>query len=218
MRSLVFDQSSPVHPISNFRGSRTSITQDGGRRTEILVSYIGFLLLLQFEIGYSWVIEFCQNLGFVTTWALFFSFVTLWVFEFCHNLSLEFFFITIWGLEFHHNLIFLVSSQFGFLSFITISFRVSLQFEFLSFIIIWVFEFHHILSFWVSSQSEFEFFSSSFLWTKRVFFVFEKRLLKKKKSFGHYCHYCPYSHYRHYCHYCHYCHKCHNCHNCLIGS
>ena len=45
MRILVFDKSSPVQPVSDFRGGSTSVTEDGGwRRTEqeILVSNIGF--------------------------------------------------------------------------------------------------------------------------------------------------------------------------------
>ena len=44
MRILVFDQSSPVHPVSESRGGITSVT-DGrkeGRSTEILVSNIGY--------------------------------------------------------------------------------------------------------------------------------------------------------------------------------
>ena len=43
LRRLVFDQSSPVHPLSDFRGGGLSLT-NGGQRTEILVSNIGFTL------------------------------------------------------------------------------------------------------------------------------------------------------------------------------
>ena len=45
MRRLVFDQSSPLHPVSESRGGTLSVTHgrtDGGR-TEILVSNIGCL-------------------------------------------------------------------------------------------------------------------------------------------------------------------------------
>ena len=101
-----------------------------------------------------------------------FSFDTIWVFEFCHNLSchilshwlfvkiwvlsqFEFFsLITIWVFEFHQNSSFWVSSY--------LSFWVSSQFEFLSFITIWIFEFYHNLSFWNSSQ--FEFLSFITIW------------------------------------------------------
>ena len=75
-----------------------------------------------------------------------FSFVTIWVFEFCHNLSFK------------------VLSQFVFLRFVTI--WVFSQFEFLSLVTIWVlsfatirfFEFCHYLSFQVLSQFEFSSF------------------------------------------------------------
>ena len=40
MRRLVFDQSSPVHPVSESRGGTLSVTKD--ERTEILVSNFGF--------------------------------------------------------------------------------------------------------------------------------------------------------------------------------
>ena len=42
LRKLVFDQSSPVHHFSNFRGGGLSITDGERRRTEILVSYTGY--------------------------------------------------------------------------------------------------------------------------------------------------------------------------------
>ena len=44
LRRLVFDQSSPVHPVSESRGGTLSVTEkDKGRRTEeILVSNFGF--------------------------------------------------------------------------------------------------------------------------------------------------------------------------------
>ena len=44
LRRLVFDQSSPVHPVLESRGGTVSVTEDGRRRrrsTEILVSNIG---------------------------------------------------------------------------------------------------------------------------------------------------------------------------------
>ena len=44
MLPLVFDQSSPVHPVSESRGSPERY--GGGRRTEILVSNIGFEFFL----------------------------------------------------------------------------------------------------------------------------------------------------------------------------
>ena len=123
--------------------------------------------------------RFCHNMRKVLSQFEFLSFVTIWVWsqfeffgfnkylvsEFCHNLSF-WVVITIWVFECHPNLNCQVSSQFEFLSFITMSFWVSSQFEFLSFIIIWVefhhnlvsefrhnlsFEFHYHLSFWVSS-------------------------------------------------------------------
>ena len=42
MRRLVFDQSSPVHPISESRGGSTSVTKSEVRKTEFLVSNIGY--------------------------------------------------------------------------------------------------------------------------------------------------------------------------------
>ena len=42
MRKLVFDQSSPVHPVSESRGGTLRVTKDEGRR-EILVSNFGFI-------------------------------------------------------------------------------------------------------------------------------------------------------------------------------
>ena len=41
MRRLVFDQSSPVHPVSEYRGGSTSVTNGGGGQTEILGFNIG---------------------------------------------------------------------------------------------------------------------------------------------------------------------------------
>ena len=41
LRRLVFDQSSPVHPVSESIGFGLSRTEDGGGQTEILVSHIG---------------------------------------------------------------------------------------------------------------------------------------------------------------------------------
>ena len=41
LRRLVFDQSSPVQPVSEFMGFGLSRTEDGGGQTEILVSHIG---------------------------------------------------------------------------------------------------------------------------------------------------------------------------------
>ena len=42
IRNLVFDQSSPVQPISESRGGSTSVTEEDGRWTEIIVSNIGY--------------------------------------------------------------------------------------------------------------------------------------------------------------------------------
>ena len=42
LRRLVFDQSSPVHPVSESRGGTLNVTKSKVRRTEILVSNIGF--------------------------------------------------------------------------------------------------------------------------------------------------------------------------------
>ena len=42
MRRLVFDQSSPVHPVSEYRGGGLSVTKDEVRSPEILVSNFGF--------------------------------------------------------------------------------------------------------------------------------------------------------------------------------
>ena len=44
MSRLVFDQSSPVQPVSESRGGSTNLTED--ERTEILVSNIGYILWL----------------------------------------------------------------------------------------------------------------------------------------------------------------------------
>ena len=44
MRS-VFNQSCPVHPVSQSRKGGLSVTEDGGQKTEILVSNIGLLRL-----------------------------------------------------------------------------------------------------------------------------------------------------------------------------
>ena len=57
------------------------------------------------------------------------SYVTIWVFEFCHNFS--FWVVTILVFEFHHN----------------VSVWISSQFEVFSFITIWVFEIDHNLGF-----------------------------------------------------------------------
>ena len=43
MRRLVFNQSSPVHPVSESRGGPLSVTKDKGR-TEILVSNFGYFV------------------------------------------------------------------------------------------------------------------------------------------------------------------------------
>ena len=45
IRNLVFDQSSPVQSVSESRGGTLSITEKFGRRTEILVSNIGYNLV-----------------------------------------------------------------------------------------------------------------------------------------------------------------------------
>ena len=79
------------------------------------------------------------------------SFVTIWVFEFCHDLGL----VTFWVIEFCHNLSFWGLLQYKFLSFITIWVSEFYQNKFFSFITIWVLVFHHTLSFKVSSQFEF---------------------------------------------------------------
>ena len=50
MRRLVFDQSSPVHPVSESRGGSQSVTYErrtDGRTEEILVSNFGFNKLKQ---------------------------------------------------------------------------------------------------------------------------------------------------------------------------
>ena len=115
---------------------------------------------------------YCQNLIFLVLSQFdFLSFVTIQVFEFCHNLSLSF--ITFCFSEFCQNssfwvcqnlsfwvlsYFFLAKSQFKCLSFVTIwifelswvelSFLVLWEFEFLSFVTIWVIKFGHNLS-WV---------------------------------------------------------------------
>ena len=44
LRRLVFNQSSPVHPVSESRGGGLSVKEeDGRRRTDILVSNIGYI-------------------------------------------------------------------------------------------------------------------------------------------------------------------------------
>ena len=46
IRRTQFDQSSPVQPVSDFRGGSTSVTEkDEGRTKEILVSNIGLFIL-----------------------------------------------------------------------------------------------------------------------------------------------------------------------------
>ena len=44
MRRLVFDQSSPAHPASDFRGGTLSVREKDGQRMDILVSNIRFSL------------------------------------------------------------------------------------------------------------------------------------------------------------------------------
>ena len=72
---------------------------------------LSFWVLSQFELlsfFIFWVmsqLDFCHNLSFVRIWVVS-------QLEFCHNLSLFF--------EFRHPLSFWVSSQFGFLNFVTI--------------------------------------------------------------------------------------------------
>ena len=53
LRRLVFYKSSPVQPVSYFRGGNTSVVEDGGRRTEILVSNFGCLPLFCLDY-YFW--------------------------------------------------------------------------------------------------------------------------------------------------------------------
>ena len=72
------------------------------------------------------------------------SFVTVWIFELCHNLSL----VTFWVLEFCHNLSFVTIQVFEFCN--ILSYWVLWQ-SFWVFITVWVFEFHHILGFQVTS-------------------------------------------------------------------
>ena len=66
------------------------------------------------------------------------SFVTIWVFEFCHNLSFEL-------------------SQFSFLVFYNLIFWILSFLKILCLVSVSVFEFCHNSSFWVLSQLEFEF-------------------------------------------------------------
>ena len=84
---------------------------------------------LRFEVCHHlffWVLSQFQFLSLVTI-RFFFSFVTIWVFEFGHNLCFlvssqfeVFSFVTIWVFEFCPNLSFWVLSQFVFLCFVTI--------------------------------------------------------------------------------------------------
>ena len=48
MRRLVFDQSSPVHLVSEPRGGEGTVSMTNERRTEILVSNFGFMGALKF--------------------------------------------------------------------------------------------------------------------------------------------------------------------------
>ena len=94
-----------------------------------------------------WVLSQFELLSFVTIWVLsqfefchkliFFSFVTILVFEVFYLIFLSFF--TIWVFEFCDSLISWVLSQLDFWFFS--------QFEFLNFVTIWVFEFCYNLSF-----------------------------------------------------------------------
>ena len=90
------------------------------------------------------------------------NFVTIWVFQFCHNLSSWVWDLSLFELEFFYQT--WVLSQIELchsLTFVTI--WVRLQFYFcqnssfatIRAVTIWVFEFCHTLSFWVLSQFEF---------------------------------------------------------------
>ena len=41
LRRSVFDQSSPVHPVSEYRGGKVTLSVTDERRTEILLTNIG---------------------------------------------------------------------------------------------------------------------------------------------------------------------------------
>ena len=51
LRKLVFNQSSPLHPVSDFRVGTLSDTKDG-QGPETLVSNLGFMLVLFAEVIY----------------------------------------------------------------------------------------------------------------------------------------------------------------------
>ena len=64
---MSFDQSSPVQPISEFRGASTSVTEEDDGRTEILVSNIGY----QAKNCISIILEKMTHLLIKTDWATF---------------------------------------------------------------------------------------------------------------------------------------------------
>ena len=104
------------------------------------LTFVIVCILSQFQLSFVTI----SVLSFITIWVFellsnyeFCNILSFWVkskVEFFHNLSLVKFLV----FRFHHNLSISVSSQFKFLSFITI----------------WVLECHDPLSFWVSSQFE----------------------------------------------------------------
>ena len=122
--------------------------------------FFSFVTILVFEFCHHlslsiiaiWVCEFHHNLSFWVSSKLdFLSFITFWVVEFHHNLScwvssqFEFLifitiwnssFSTIWVFDFHPNLSFWVSSQ---LELLSLSFRVSSEFEFLNLLVNFLF-------------------------------------------------------------------------------
>ena len=147
--------------LSNNPGIGWSMRID---REILCLPYAGFLLLryynyyrLNLSFVSIWVFEFCHNLSFWFLWQFeFLCFVTIWVFDVGHDLTFLSF-VTIWLFELCHNLTFWV-------------------------VTIWLFEFCHNLSsvtIWVLSQ--FEFFSfvtrgTMLCWTLKLKEVLNKQI------------------------------------------
>ena len=67
LRTLVFDQSSQVHPVSESSGCGLSVTKENGGQMEILVSNIGLIRRVSHAVSTVWAFLWIYNLY---CWAL----------------------------------------------------------------------------------------------------------------------------------------------------